>query len=246
MDKQCFLITENDCIARGTWRMTLLGDASAFTRPGQFAEIALPGRFLRRPISVCRLTDRGFTIIYRVVGAGTQQLSNLLPGTTLDVLTGLGNGYDVSKAGPAPLLVGGGCGCPPLLELAAHLLAAGRRVHAVLGFNTADEIFLADELAALGALVTVTTMDGSAGQKGLVTDAMAQLSFSDFFACGPLPMMCAVCAATDRPGQVSLEARMGCGFGACVGCTIETARGPRRVCKDGPVFDRADVLWDKL
>ena len=243
MIKSPFTITEHVPVAKDTWRMVLRGDAGAFTQPGQFAELSLPGFFLRRPFSVCDKTPDGFSIIYRVVGAGTSAMSELAPGARIEALTGLGNGYRTADSGPAPLLVGGGCGCPPLLWLARRLRQEGKSVTCVLGFNRKDEIFLTDDLQNVGARVVVTTVDGSVGTRGFVTDAMPSLSFSSFYACGPMPMLRAVCAATAAPGQISLEARMGCGFGACVGCTVVTKNGPRRVCKDGPVFDSSDILW---
>ncbi|MBQ4166858.1 MAG: dihydroorotate dehydrogenase electron transfer subunit [Clostridia bacterium] len=211
-------------------------------RPGQFVEIALPGRFLRRPISVCGARGGELTLIYKVVGHGTEQMSALEEGSRLDVLTGLGSGYRLERAGNAPLLVGGGVGVPPLYGLAKELINKGKTVSVVLGFNTADEIFYEDEFRALGCAVTVTTADGSYGVSGFVTDALPE-NASYFYACGPLPMLKALCKKTDIPGEVSLEERMGCGFGACMGCSVMTASGAKRVCREGPVFAREELLW---
>ncbi|MBQ4448774.1 MAG: dihydroorotate dehydrogenase electron transfer subunit [Clostridia bacterium] len=211
-------------------------------RPGQFVEIALPGRFLRRPISVCGARGGELTLIYKVVGHGTEQMSALEEGARLDVLTGLGSGYRIERAGNAPLLVGGGVGVPPLYGLAKELINKGKTVSVVLGFNTADEIFYEDEFRALGCAVTVTTADGSYGVSGFVTDALPE-NASYFYACGPLPMLKALCKKTDIPGEVSLEERMGCGFGACMGCSVMTASGAKRVCREGPVFKKEELIW---
>lgn len=223
--------------------MTLAGDSSAIARPGQFVNVQLSGKFLRRPISVCDWTDTSLTLVYKVVGGGTADMAALRPGAQLDLLTGLGNGYDLSKAGDAPLLVGGGVGVPPLYGLCRHLRAGGKAVRAVLGFNTASEVFYEEEFRRLGADVSVTTADGSYGLKGFVTDAMKTLSYSFFYACGPMPMFRAIEKIAKTSGQYSFEERMGCGFGACMGCSQQTKNGSVRICKDGPVLDREVILW---
>ena len=240
MKQVIYEIASNREIAPGVWRMALAGDASAMQRPGQFIDIALEVRFLRRPISVCDWDGEGLVIIYKVVGRGTAQLSAMVPGQRLDALTGLGNGYDVAACPDAPVLAGGGVGVPPLYGLAKRLLAAGKRPSVALGFNRAEEIFLREEFEALGIPVTVATVDGSAGVKGFVTDAFPENAY--VCACGPEPMLKAVHARASG-GQFSFEARMGCGFGACMGCTCQTAAGPKRICKDGPVMGYADIIW---
>lgn len=247
MEKNSFSITRNRAVARDTFRMSLKADGVALpaVRPGQFAEVELPGRFLRRPFAVADMSEDSIDILYKVVGEGTQQMSRMEEGRRLDILTGLGNGFNLSACRKSAVLAGGGLGAAPLLMLCKALRALGREVSVALGFNTASEVILADEFKALGADVSICTMDGSAGIKGFVTDAIARSApdFDIFYTCGPLPMMKAVCSALPVHGQVSLEARMGCGFGICYGCTVETARGPRRVCSDGPVFDKEDMIW---
>ena len=242
MTQTILTIKDNCLLAPGVFRMRLAGMGPGEVRPGQFVQVRVPRTFLRRPISVCDAADGELTLIYKVVGEGTRILAGMRSGETLDVLAGLGNGYDLSKAGASPVLVGGGVGIPPLYYLAKELLRAGVTPRVLLGFNRSDEIFYEDEFTALGAAVTVVTLDGSAGAKGFVTEHLpADLSY--YYACGPLPMLKALCRATDRPGQLSLEERMGCGFGACMGCSIQTAEGPMRVCKEGPVFERRVLGW---
>ena len=237
MKQVIFEIKSNEQIAKNVYRMLLAGDTTGIL-PGQFVNIRVAGQFLRRPISVCNITDGLLTIIYKVVGVGTEAMSHLLAGTQLDVLTVLGNGYDLSKAGDQPLLVGGGVGVPPMYMLARQLREMGKNVKVILGFNTKDEVFYEDEFRALGCDVTVTTVDGSHGVKGFVTNAVdGQQSY--YYTCGPLPMIKALLQALGTHGEVSMEERMGCGFGACMGCTIQTTIGPKRVCKEGPVFNAA-------
>ncbi len=240
MKQVTYAITDNRAIAPGVYRMHLSGDASPITAPGQFINIKLDGLYLRRPISVCDWDAEGLTIIYRVVGRGTEQMSRMKPGEALDCLSGLGNGYDVAACPQDPLLVGGGVGLPPLVGLAKRLVAAGRQPSAILGFNTAAEVFCAEEFRVLGIPVTVTTADGGAGVKGFVTDAMPRDAY--VCACGPEPMLKAVHARA-RDGQFSFEARMGCGFGACMGCTCETITGPKRICREGPVMMYEEIKW---
>ena len=248
MKQRLFEIKSNEQIAKNVYRMQLCGDTAGIL-PGQFVNIRVQGQFLRRPISVCDVTEvkgerleaKGMlTIIYKVVGVGTEAMSHLPVGTQLDVLTVLGNGYDLSKAGNAPLLVGGGVGVPPMYMLARQLREIGKNVRVILGFNTKDEVFYEEEFRALGCDVTVTTVDGSHGVKGFVTNALDGKQ-SYYYTCGPLPMIKALLQAVGTNGEVSMEERMGCGFGACMGCTIQTTQGPKRVCKEGPVFP-AEVL----
>ena len=252
MKQQTFEIKSNEQIAKNVYRMQLCGDTAGIL-PGQFVNIRVAGQFLRRPISVCNIEpslnhiepplnniEPHLTIIYKVVGVGTEAMSHLPVGTQLDVLTVLGNGYDLSKAGDQPLLVGGGVGVPPMYMLARQLREMGKDVRVILGFNTEDEVFYEDEFRALGCDVTVTTVDGSHGVKGFVTNAMdGQQSY--YYTCGPLPMIKALINTLGTNGEVSMEERMGCGFGACMGCTIQTTIGPKRVCKEGPVFP-AEIL----
>lgn len=225
--------------------MVLEGDTQWIKRPGQFVNIELEGLFLRRPISICDWDDTTITIIYKVVGKGTEQMSRMQPGVELDVLTGLGNGFNPDVENEKPLLVGGGVGVPPLYHLAKVLIADGRKVSVVLGFNTASEVFYAEEFRALGADVYVSTADGSMGVKGFVTDAIreAAIDFDYFYSCGPLPMLKALCGCTDVKGELSFEERMGCGFGACMGCSCKTLTGNKRICKEGPVMRREEIIW---
>ncbi len=238
-----FEIIQNTPLTENVYKMVLKGDVSAITAPGQFVNILLNGLFLRRPISVCDVTEDTLTIIYKVVGKGTKQMSEMTSGK-LDILTGLGNGYDLSKAGDAPVLLGGGVGVPPMYLLAKRLLEQGKRVQVILGFNTADEVFFEKEFKALGATVTVTTVDGSYGIKGFVTDALRQMDYTYFYTCGPEPMLKAVYRASKTSGQMSFEKRMGCGFGACMGCSCKTIAGNKRICKEGPVMQKEEIIWE--
>ncbi len=240
MKQLTFEIKSNEQIAKNVYRMLLAGDTTGIL-PGQFVNIRIAGQFLRRPISVCNIIDGVLTIIYKVVGVGTEAMSHLPVGAPLDVLTVLGNGYNLSKAGDKPLLVGGGVGVPPMYMLARQLREMGKEVKVVLGFNTQDEVFYEEEFRALGCDVTVTTVDGSHGVKGFVTNAVdGQQSY--YYTCGPLPMIKALLQAAGTHGEVSMEERMGCGFGACMGCTIQTTQGPKRVCKEGPVFPAEELI----
>ena len=245
MKQVTWTITENMPLTPDTYRLRLAGDTEAITAPGQFVNLKLSGFYLRRPISVCDWEPGAATLIYKVLGHGTAAMTRLPAGTELDVLTGLGNGYDTSLAGERPLLVGGGVGVPPLYKLAKALLAEGKPVSVVLGFNTADEIFYADEFRALGCDVHVATADGSAGTKGFVTTAIAGdgIDFDYFYACGPLPMLRALCDSVAQDGQLSFEERMGCGFGACMGCSCKTKYGNKRICKEGPVLTKGEIIW---
>ena len=244
MKQSIFKILTNEALTSSVYRMTLEGDTSAITAPGQFVNIRLEGKFLRRPISVCDWEDGKLTLVYKVVGHGTAQMAAMNPGETLDILTGLGNGYDLTLTGEAPVLVGGGVGVPPMYGLAKHLRALGKPVQVILGFNTKEEIFYEEEFKALGCAVYVTTVDGSCGIPGFVTDALKDLDYSHFCACGPEPMLKALYKASKTSGQMSFEERMGCGFGACMGCSCKTLTGNKRICKEGPVMKKEEILWD--
>ena len=243
MDRVQFEIISNKRLTANVLRMELSGDVSAITAPGQFVEIKIDDCFLRRPISVCDVKDGRLTIIYKTVGKGTDKMSELSSGKTLDILTGLGNGYDLAPSGERPLLVGGGVGVPPLYYLAEKLIEKGVKPVVVIGFNTKEEVFLREEFASLGLDVYVATADGSEGVKGFVTDVIKNLDYTHFYACGPMPMFKAMEKTVKTDGQYSFEARMGCGFGACMGCSIMTKNGSKRVCKEGPVFMREEVIW---
>jgi len=243
MKQSLFEILENTPLTRDVYRMVLCGDTSHITAPGQFVNIRLDGLYLRRPISVCDWNDSSVTIIYKVVGKGTEDMSRMHPGEKLDILTGLGNGYDLITAGDHPVLIGGGVGVPPMYGLAKALRAAGKPVSVILGFNKESEIFYEEEFKALGCDVTVTTVDGSYGVKGFVTNALPE-NYTYFYTCGPEPMLKAVYRATSTSGQMSFEERMGCGFGACMGCSCKTLTGYKRICKDGPVMKKEEILWE--
>ena len=242
MKQDILTITENSPVTESVWRMQLGAPGLDKQKPGGFVNIRLDGLYLRRPISVFDSEPGRLTILYKVVGRGTEQMKDLEPGVQLDVLTGLGNGYDLSKAGDRPLLLGGGVGVPPLYLLAKKLQAEGKAVTAVLGFNTAAEVFAEEEFRALGCSVTVTTADGSYGVKGFVTDALPQ-EYSYFYTCGPEPMLRAVYRAVKTSGQFSFEERMGCGFGACMGCSCKTITGYKRICREGPVLEKEEIMW---
>lgn len=255
MIQQDYTIRTNQQIAADTYEMVLTGDTSAITRPGQFVNLKLNGFFLRRPISVCDYTENTLTLIYKVVGNGTATMAAMQAGQSLNLLTGLGNGYDISKSGKHPLLIGGGAGVPPLFGLAKALLRISIHPQILLGFNTAKEVFYADRFVSLyprasatGAAaaplpVYLTTVDGSMGKKGFVTDVMQTLNYDYFFTCGPMPMFKAIEAIANTSGQYSFEERMGCGFGACMGCSCMTKSGSKRICKEGPVLEREEILW---
>ncbi|MBO7293153.1 MAG: dihydroorotate dehydrogenase electron transfer subunit [Clostridia bacterium] len=243
MKQSIFEILENTPLTETVFRLVLAGDTSAVTAPGQFVNIKLEGKFLRRPISVCDAEDGRLTLLYKVVGGGTAQMSRMKPGETLDILTGLGNGYDLRDAGDRPLLVGGGVGVPPLYMLAKQLIARGKQVRVILGFNTAAEVFYEEEFRALGATVTVTTADGTRGIRGFVTAALGDAPYTYFYTCGPEPMLRALHTATATSGQYSFEERMGCGFGACMGCSCKTVTGVKRICREGPVLRKEEILW---
>jgi len=244
MKQGIYKVIENTPLTNIVFKMVLKGDVSDIKNSGEFINIKLEGKYLRRPISVCDIDATTVTIIYKVVGDGTEQMSEMPIGTELDVLVGLGNGYDLSLAGDAPLLLGGGVGVPPLYNLAKRLIEMGKKVTVVLGFNTKDEIFFENEFKALGAETFVTTADGTYGIKGFVTDAMKDIEYSYFYTCGPEPMLKAIYKASTTSGQMSFEERMGCGFGACMGCSCKTLTGYKRICKDGPVMKKEEILWE--
>ena len=242
--KQCvFRITSNEKIARDIFKMTLAGDTSAITAPGQFVNIKLDGFFLRRPISVCDCVGENLTLIYKTVGRGTEQMSRMAAGENLDLLTGLGNGYDTKISGGSPLLVGGGVGVPPMYMLCKKLISEGKNVTVVLGFNSKDDVFYEDEFRALGADVHIATADGTYGTKGFVTDVIKDMQYTFFYTCGPEPMFRAMHKIMKTPGQYSFEERMGCGFGACMGCSCKTLTGNKRICKEGPVMESEEIIW---
>ncbi|MBQ2392075.1 MAG: dihydroorotate dehydrogenase electron transfer subunit [Clostridia bacterium] len=242
MLQSLFTVVKNEKIADNTYEMVLSGN-TAELKAGGFVNIKLDGFYLRRPISVCDYDDTTLTIIYKAVGKGTDYMSGLCKGESLDVLTGLGNGYDITKSGDKVLLIGGGAGVPPMYRMCKELIYAGKSVTAILGFNTASEVFYEDEFKSLGADVKVATADGSYGIKGFVTDAMDGVEYEYFYTCGPEPMLKAVYNATDVSGQFSFEERMGCGFGACMGCSCKTKYGNKRICKDGPVLVKEEIIW---
>ncbi|MEE1284205.1 MAG: dihydroorotate dehydrogenase electron transfer subunit [Acutalibacteraceae bacterium] len=243
MTQGIYEILSNEKIALNVYKMILCGDTSAITASGQFVNLKLDGKFLRRPISICDYDDKTITIIYKVVGVGTEQMCEMSAGEKIDILVGLGNGYNLDKSGDRPLLLGGGVGVPPMYNLCKKLIEQGKKVSVVLGFNTKEEVFLEEDFKALGADVTVTTADGSYGVKGFVTDAMKEIDYTYFFTCGPMPMFKAIEATAVTSGQYSFEERMGCGFGACMGCSCKTKYGNKRICKDGPVLEREEIIW---
>ena len=237
-------IENNRMLKKDIFELTLRGDVSDIERPGQFVNLKLEGLFLRRPISVCDLEGDRLTLLYKVVGAGTEQLSRMSAGEAIDTLTGLGNGFDLSKAGVSPLLLGGGMGCAPLYFLAKRLLAEGVKPAVVMGFGSEREAVYEEKFKALGVRTLITTADGSAGIKGFVTDGLSEAGSFDYtYACGPEPMLKAIYNAAACDGQYSFEARMGCGFGACMGCSCKTKYGSKRICKDGPVLERGEIVW---
>ena len=241
---QSVLDLSNEALTDSVYKMVLAGDTTAITAAGQFVNIQLSGKFLRRPISVCDYNEETLTIVYKVVGKGTVQMSNMSAGEKLDILTGLGNGYDLTLSGDKPVLLGGGVGVPPMYNLAKKLLEQGKNVTVILGFNTKSEVFYEEEFKALGCKVIVATADGSHGVKGFATTPLADLDYTYFYTCGPEPMLKAVFKATTTSGQMSFEERMGCGFGACMGCSCKTLTGYKRICKEGPVMKKEEILWE--
>ena len=244
MKQSVFEILSNTALTDSVYKMILAGETSDITNCGQFVNIQIEGMFLRRPISVCDYDEKTLTLVYKVVGKGTEAMSKMGKGTELDILTGLGNGYDLSFAGDKPVLLGGGVGVPPMYNLAKKLRVLDKEVNVVLGFNTAAEIFYEEEFKALGCNVTVTTVDGSYGVKGFVTTVLENLDYTYFYTCGPEPMLKAVYKASATSGQMSFEERMGCGFGACMGCSCKTLTGYKRICKEGPVMKKEEILWE--
>ena len=243
MNQSIFTILSNEKIAKDIMLMKLSGDTSHITAPGQFVNIKIDNLFLRRPISVCDYDSNSLTLIYKIVGEGTEIMSKYSSGEKLDILTGLGNGYDCSLSGDKPLLVGGGVGVPPMYNLCKELISKNKEVSVVLGFNSKDDVFFEQEFKDLGAKVYVTTVDGSYGIKGFVTDALSDIGYSYFYTCGPEPMLKALYNVTNTSGQFSFEERMGCGFGACMGCSCKTKYGNKRICKDGPVLVKEEIIW---
>ena len=243
MTQGFYEIVTNIRLTESVYQMILRGDTSALTRPGQFVNVKIEGEFLRRPISVCDYTNSFITLIYKVVGRGTEKMSKMKEGEMLDLLVGLGNGFDTSKSGKTPVLIGGGVGVPPMYNLAKTLISEGKIPTVILGFNTDKEIFYKEEFEKLGIKVIITTVDGSFGIKGFVTDALKDLRYSYFYTCGPMPMFKAIERTAKGSGQYSFEERMGCGFGACMGCSCKTKYGNKRICVDGPVLEREEIIW---
>lgn len=244
MKQETFKVVSNKALTSNVFKMSFLGDTDEITAPGQFVNIKIDGLFLRRPISVCDVYGNTLTLVYKVVGAGTKAMSEMGAGDELSMLVGLGNGYDLERSGNRPLLIGGGVGVPPLLYLAKELKFKGANPIIVMGFNTADEVFLEDDFKSRGFETYVTTVDGSYGIKGFVTDAIENLDYTYFYTCGPEPMLKALYSATKTPGEFSFEERMGCGFGACMGCSCKTITGNKRICKEGPVLKKEEILWE--
>ena len=244
MKQSIFTIVSNEALTDSVYKMVLEGDTSAITASGQFVNIQLDGLFLRRPISVCDYNEKNLTIVYKVVGKGTEAMSKMAAGQELDILTGLGNGYDLTLSGRKPVLLGGGVGVPPMYNLAKKLMAEGKDVTVILGFNTRSEIFYEEEFKALGCKTIVATADGSYGVKGFATTPLSEIDYTYFYTCGPEPMLKAVYRATTTSGQMSFEERMGCGFGACMGCSCKTLTGYKRICKDGPVMRKEEITWE--
>ncbi len=243
MTQGSYQIKSNRPLTPWVWEMVLQGDTSALTAPGQFVNIKLDGMFLRRPISVCDYDGESITLLYKVVGMGTEKMTTFVPGDLLDLLVGLGNGFDTAKSGENPVLIGGGVGVPPMYHLAKKLIAQGKTVSVILGFRTGEEVFYADAFEKIGAVVYLATEDGSLGTKGFVTDVLNTLSYTYFYTCGPEPMFRAIERVAVTSGQYSFEERMGCGFGACMGCSCETKYGYKRICRDGPVLEREEIVW---
>ena len=243
MKQQIVKISSNEKIAENIMKMVLEGDTSSLSKPGQFINIKLDGKYLRRPISVCDYNDNSITIIYKIVGSGTEQMAEMKAGESLDILNGLGNGFDTSLSGNNPVLIGGGVGVPPMYGVCKELYEKGIKSKVILGFNSKDDVFYRGEFEKLGAEVYITTADGSMGTKGFVTDILKDIDYSYFFTCGPMPMFKAIENVAKTSGQYSFEERMGCGFGACMGCSCKTKYGNKRICKDGPVLIREEIIW---
>ena len=243
MTQGIYTVLSNVALTDSVYKMVLKGDTSALTAPGQFVNLTVEGCYLRRPISVFDWDENTVTIIYKVVGEGTEKMAQWPEGYKCDVLVGLGNGFDMTKSGDAPVLIGGGVGIPPMYGLCKRLIADGKNVKVILGFNKESEIFCKEDFEAIGASVFVTTVDGSVGIKGFVTDALKDMTYTYFYTCGPMPMFKAIESTAVTSGQYSFEERMGCGFGACMGCSCKTKYGNKRICKDGPVLEREEIIW---
>ena len=242
--RDIYTVLENKKIAKDVFLMVLEGDTKYITAPGQFINILVEGFYLRRPISICDWDDKTITIIYKVVGKGTEAMAEMLPGKKLDILTGLGNGFTAKEGSEKPLVIGGGVGAPPMYGVAKHLMEKGAKPTVILGFTSKDDVFYEEEFKALGCEVYVTTNDGSYGTKGFVTDVIKNLEGYDYFyTCGPLPMLKAVAMGTECSGQLSFEERMGCGFGGCMGCSCKTLTGNKRICTEGPVLLKEEIIW---
>lgn len=239
-----YKIKSNKKIAKNVYEMVLEGDTTYIVRSGQFINIELDGCYLRRPISVCDYDDKTITIIYKVVGNGTEKMATFEEGTILDILTGLGNGFEVKRSGEKPLLIGGGVGTPPMYNLCKKLVEQGKNPVVVLGFGNIDDVFYEEKFKEMGAEVYISTVDGSYGTKGFVTDIVKNLKdYTYYYTCGPKNMLKAVYDTATTDGELSFEEKMGCGFGACMGCTCETTKGNKRICKEGPVLKKEEIIW---
>ena len=243
MKNVIYTVKSNEKLTENVFRMVLEGDTSAVTASGQFINIKIESLYLRRPISIFDCTENELSIIYKVVGTGTEVMSKMPAGTQLDCLVGLGNGFDISAAGENPVVIGGGVGVPPMYYLAKKLIADGKKVTAILGFNKADEVFGKEDFESIGCNTIVTTVDGSMGVNGFVTDALKDIDYTYVFTCGPEPMLKAIYNTATTSGQFSFEERMGCGFGACMGCSCKTKYGNKRICKEGPVLVKEEIIW---
>ena len=243
MKQGIYTVLSNVALTDSVYKMVLEGDTLALTSPGQFVNLTVEGLYLRRPISVFDWDDTTISIIYKVVGEGTEKMAQWPVGYKCDVLTGLGNGFDMSKSGDEPVLIGGGVGIPPMFGLCKRLISEGKKPKVILGFNKESEIFCEEDFKAIGAETYITTVDGSVGIKGFVTDALKDMNYTYFYTCGPMPMFKAIERTAEGSGEYSFEERMGCGFGACMGCSCKTKYGNKRICKDGPVLKREEIIW---
>ncbi|MBD5355694.1 MAG: dihydroorotate dehydrogenase electron transfer subunit [Bacteroides sp.] len=248
MTRNEYRIISNRKLSHKTWVMTLSGETGCIEGPGQFVNVAIPGKYLRRPISICDYNhERGeVVLLYDVVGEGTDIMSKMCHGDKVDMLNGLGRGFSTDIECRRPLLLGGGIGCAPLMNLARCLIRQGKSPVAILGYNTAADGFGMEKwFEEIGMEAYIATVDGSAGTKGFVTDVIREKNIDGdyFYGCGPLPMLRALCLGLEIPGEVSMEARMGCGFGACMCCSLETTVGSKRICKEGPVFRKEELIW---
>ena len=244
MKRAVFTVLGNERISADVFDLRLSGDTSELVGSGQFVNADIPDLYLRRPISICDYSPGEMRLVIKIVGKGTQKMASLKEGDPVDLLVPLGNGFDTAKSGKTPYLFGGGVGVAPMVRLAKDLIGQGKKTTVVLGFNSSSDVILYDDYCRIVGKenVFVTTVDGSFGQKGFVTEVNAD-GASFVYSCGPLPMMKALDKAIECGAEYSFESRMGCGFGACMGCTLASAGGPVRVCREGPVFRKGEILW---